>query len=154
MTRLEAPRRQQLAGDPFSVTLLPCSLSAQTPPVYYWSLSSILSPTSSRAVTQLLHPTLHGYTPALYTSLSKPSPVSYRLSFISSQLPSDLPPFCSFFISLRAVPVSRPPGLLSRSHSPPPLFHHVMRSPGGVMDFSQSRNSFLLEWILLDKQVG
>lgn len=116
MTRLEAPWRQQLAGDPFSVPLLPCP---QTPPVYYWCLSSILSPTSSRPVTQLLHPTLHGYTPALHTSLSQPSSVSYLLSFISPQLPSDLPPFCSLFISLHAVPVSGPPGLLSPSLSPP-----------------------------------
>lgn len=132
---------------------MPCSLSPQTPPVYYQSLSSIISPTSSRSVTQLLHPTLHGYTPPLYTSLSKPSSVSHLLSFISSLLPSDLPLFCSLFISLYAVPVSGPPGLLSLSLSPPPLFHHVMRSPGGVMDFSQDRNSFLPEWILLDKQV-
>lgn len=153
MTRLEAPQHRQLAGDPSSVSPLLRSLSPQTPPGYYRCLSSILSPTSSRPVTQLLHLTLHRYTPALYTSLSEPSSVSYLLSFISSQLPSDLPLFCSLFISLHAVPISGPPGLLSLSLSLPPLFHHVMRSPGGVMDFSQARNSYLPEWILLDKQV-
>lgn len=80
----------------------------------YWTLSSILSPSSSPAVT-------HGCSPPRYISACKPSTVSYLLSVISPQLASDVPPICAAFMA-------------------PP--RRATRGPGGLMGSSRGRSSF------------